>query len=406
MPETENTFTLEQFSAALFEWMACINPGIAEMELYEFRYALDNIAPAAGWASVEVVTQGQIEELIRQERFYRSIQLRPVQNHQIVLDPQIVQLTQALFAGLVAGLYPPEWVKQLFYFDIRGFYFLARTSYYSQAILDHFGGIPYHRFQPTQQRFEKQQEIGYREFGNANKEVDQAFIATVQRIIRAHGVPILLTLAGPSAAGKTEIVKRLRCALEQEGKSITTIEMDNFFKDRAFRDGKGLNKDVIHFELFRQNMRAIRSGHRISIPQYDFVHATSSHDLESKLKPGRAPLEIEPSDIIFLEGNFPFHLEEIADLIDIKIMYLTDDPIRLKRKWKRDVDYRKKYNPNYLCNRFFQIQFLRAKEVYRPLMEVCDVLVDTSAAALWVAPETATAIAIPADIPGDNPIVF
>ncbi len=100
-------------------------------------------------------------------------------------------------------------------------------------------------------------------------------------------------------------------------------------------------------------------------------------------------MEIEPADIILLEGNFPFHLPEIAHLAGIKIVYLTDDPIRLKRKWKRDIDYRKKYDPVYLCNRYFRTQFLRAAEVYLPLMEVSDVVVDTTAAALWVKPEIA-----------------
>ena len=62
-----------------------------------------------------------------------------------------------------------------------------------------------------------------------------------------------------------------------------------------------------------------------------------------------------------MEGNFPFHIDEIARLIGIKIVYLTDDPIRLKRKWKRDIDYRKKYDPAYFRNRFFRTQFLQGR---------------------------------------------
>jgi uridine kinase len=90
-----------------------------------------------------------------------------------------------------------------------------------------------------------------------------------------------------------------------------------------------------------------------------------------------------------MEGNFPFHIEEIARLIGIKVVYLTDDPIRLKRKWKRDIDYRKKYDPAYFRNRFFRTQFLRAEDIYRPLIQVCDIVVDTSGAALWVVPQIA-----------------
>ena len=90
-----------------------------------------------------------------------------------------------------------------------------------------------------------------------------------------------------------------------------------------------------------------------------------------------------------MEGNFPFHMDELSNLIGIKAVYLTDDPIRLKRKWKRDIDYRKKYDPAYFRNRFFRTQFLRAEECYLPLMKVCDIVVDTTGAALWATPQIA-----------------
>jgi uridine kinase len=147
-----------------------------------------------------------------------------------------------------------------------------------------------------------------------------------------------------------------------------------------------MGRDTVHFDLFIQSLKDIRVGKKIAIPRYDFVKATSSHDLQGRLRKGSTPIEVAPADIIFLEGNFPFHMAELADLISLKVVYLTDDPIRLKRKWKRDVDYRKKYDPAYLMNRFFQTQFMRAEDCYNPLMEVCDMVVDTTEAALWVVP--------------------
>ena len=99
------------------------------------------------------------------------------------------------------------------------------------------------------------------------------------------------------------------------------------------------------------------------------------------------PIEIEPADIIFIEGNFPFLLEEVVHLIGIKVVYLTDDAVRMKRKWKRDMDYRKKYELNYFRNRYFKDQFIMAQIAYLPQIEVCDMTVDTSGAALWASPE-------------------
>jgi hypothetical protein len=55
----------------------------------------------------------------------------------------------------------------------------------------------------------------------------------------------------------------------------------------------------------------------------------------------------------------------------------------MKRKWRRDIDYRKKYEPTYFRNRFFKEQFIMAQIAYIPQMQVCDMLVDTTGAALW-----------------------
>jgi uridine kinase len=388
-----STLRPDLFSEILYEKMKRINVGIDELELYEFRYALHNLYLVnGGWASVELDEKEEIERLVNSSDFYSGIQLKPRVNDRIVLDGNIVRLTNMLFVGLVTEKYAEEWVRAHFYFDIRGFYFLHRTVYFTDTVVAHLGDRPFRSFEQRQKRFERYQDVGYREFREANAEVDQLFIESVERLIAAKGAPILLAIAGPTAAGKTEIVERLRQSFEQAGERVTSIELDNFLTDRDQREEKGihsLGKQAIHFELFRQSLEDISRGRRITIPRYDFVYGTSSHDLDGNLKAGCAPLEIEPADIIFIEGNFPFLLKEIVHLIGIKVVYLTDDAIRLKRKWKRDIDYRKKYEPTYFRNRFFKDQFLMAQKCYLPQMEVCDMVVDTTGAAIWATPEIA-----------------
>ena len=374
------------FSKDLFARMHQIHPGITELEWYEFDYALDNLTPPSGWNAVPVLKREEISNRISQVDFFKNIQLKPVRENRIVLDEKIASLTQTLFKGLVEGIYSPEWINSLFYFDIRSFLFFVRTRYDSPEITAHFGGKPFLEFEKRQKELDACQDVGFREFASANREVDQAFIGILEKLIRISGTPFLLSIAGPSGAGKTEIVDRLRSTLSCSGKTITSIEMDNFYKDGEFRDGKVLDQNVIHFNLFRQSLQQILEGKPVSIPRYNFLTTTSSHDLEGNLRSGETPLLIEPADIIFLEGNFPFHLPEIAKRIGVKIVYLTDDPVRLKRKWRRDIDYRKKYDQVYFCNRYFRTQFLRAQEVYRPLLEVCDMLVDTTSAAIWITP--------------------
>jgi uridine kinase len=378
------------FSEALFEKMKQINPGISDMELYEFSYGLNDLIPEKGWGSVILDRKEEIEGRLNRRDFYAGIQIKSKVGDRIMLDKQIVRLAQMLFVGLISGEFEQEWIKTHFYFDIRGFYFLHRTLYFTDKVLAHFGEKPFKRFEQKQKVFEWRQDVGYKEFREANAEVDALFIESVMKIIAIRGTPILVAIAGPTAAGKTEIVERLRVAFKQAGKQVASIELDNFFTDREHREAKGIDsegKQAVHFELLKQSLEDITHGKKISIPRYDTVFATSSHDLDGKLKPGGIPIEIEPADIIFIEGNFPFLLPEIVHLIGIKVVYLTDDPVRLKRKWKRDIDYRKKYDPTYLRNRFFKDQFIMAEFAYLPQMEVCDLTVDTTGAALWVAPE-------------------
>jgi uridine kinase len=390
---TLNPFDPSVFSEFLYKKMKRINAGIEDLELYEFRYGLNNLYPEnGGWESVALDARAEIEERIQSSEFYTGIQIKPRVGDQIVLDETIVRLTNMLFVGLVTGVYPEEWVTAHFYFDVRGFFFLTRMIYFTDAVLAHLGCRPFLSFEPKQRNLECHQELGYKEFKAANTEVDQALITSVGKLIAAKGTPIVLAIAGGTAAGKTEIVARLHRSFEQAGRQVTAIEMDNFLTDRDQREQKGihtLGREAIHLDLLMQGLQAITQGHRITIPRYDFIDGTSSHDLDGALKPGRVPIDLEPAEIIFIEGNFPFLLDEIAPLIGIKVVYLTDDAIRLKRKWRRDIDYRKKYVPNYFLNRFFRNQPLMAAKCYRPQMQVCDLVVDTTGAAIWATPETA-----------------
>ena len=363
-----------------------VNPGISELEFYEFQYALKNLQPAEGWETILPEPMETLLEKIARPEFFANIQLKPRNGDQVVLDETITALTRQLFVGLVEELYPADWVNQHFYFDVRSFVFLVRTIYLTAPIRQRFGGLPYRNFEAKQALLDKEFEIGYKEFAQANQEIDSAFIEVVRSWISARDTPLLLTIVGPTASGKSEITMRLLDSLRLAGFSCGAVEMDNFYKDRVYRDGRPMTSEVIHYPLFIESINALLQGEAADIPCYDFIQATSSHDLDGNLRPGQSTQTIQPADIIILEGNFPFHIPEIARLIDLKIVYFAEDPIRLKRKWKRDVDFRKKYDPNYLVNRYFRTQSQRNQEIYQPMMQCCDIIVDTTNAQLWLHP--------------------
>ncbi len=385
-----------RFPAQIFEIMKKVNPAVEDLEAYEFEYGLNNLLPAEGWQSVPVEDKAEIESRVNSRAFYDSIQIKPRAGDRIVLDEQITQLAQTLFGGLVSGAYTVEWVRSNFYFDVRGFYFLHRTQYFTEAVKAHLGGKPYRQFERRQAAFERLPELGYKAFREANAELDGCFFDSVRLMIASRGTPLIIAIAGPTAAGKTEIVERLHAYFRKTGQKTTSIELDNFLTDREYREEKGIftqGKRALHFELLLQSLHDLLAGRSTCTPRYDFIYATSSHDLSGRLKPDGVPVEIEPADIIFIEGNFPFLIPEVASLIGVKAVYLTDDPIRMKRKWRRDIDLRKKYEPTYFRNRYFKEQFIMAEIAYRPQLELCDLAVDTTGAALWATPHAAAMLA-------------
>ncbi len=231
----------DALSALLYQKLKALNPGIKDLEPYEFRYGLNNLTPSDGWAAVALDPMDVIEERMNDRAFYNSIQIRHKVDERIVLDEKILRLSRMLLVGLATGKYPLEWVQQHFYFDVRGFYFLHRTVYFTDAVLAHFDHQPFMQFEPKQKRFEQVQDLGYKAFKQANAHIDRAFIQCVKKLVTLRGTPVVLAIAGPTAAGKTEIVDRLREALAGDGKSVTSIELDNFLTDRDEREAKGIH---------------------------------------------------------------------------------------------------------------------------------------------------------------------
>jgi uridine kinase len=81
-----------------------------------------------------------------------------------------------------------------------------------------------------------------------------------RKLTERKGLPVLIAIAGQTAAGKTEIVSRLYVRFESSGKRVTSIEMDNFFTDRDYREEHGIDSrgmEALHYALFKQALTDI-----------------------------------------------------------------------------------------------------------------------------------------------------
>jgi hypothetical protein len=76
---------INEFSKTLYARLQQVCPGVGDMELYEFRYALEALTPQSGWGAVSPVPMSEIEKMVSDIRFYESIQLKPYKGNRMVM---------------------------------------------------------------------------------------------------------------------------------------------------------------------------------------------------------------------------------------------------------------------------------------------------------------------------------
>jgi hypothetical protein len=139
---------------------------------------------------------------------------------------------------LVDGSYSPEWINSLFYFDVRGFLFFVATSYFSAKTIAHFGG-------KLSLSLKNDRRIGclpgYRiqgEFAICQPRDRSSLHRIIEKLINISGTPFLLTIAGPSGAGKPRSLDRLRQTLTELAKRSPLLRWIIFIRTVNFGTAK------------------------------------------------------------------------------------------------------------------------------------------------------------------------
>jgi len=143
--------------------------------------------------------------------------------------------------------------------------------------------------------------------------------------------PCILGVAGGTGSGKTTVVRSI---LEAAGEDrIALIEQDSYYRDVDWRSEADLlqhNFDhpaAIDNDLLVAHLAALKAGHPVEVPIYDFVR----HRRTSRTR------RVLPLPVILLEGILIFAEPALRELLDFKIYVDTDADLRLIRRLGRDI---------------------------------------------------------------------
>lgn len=142
--------------------------------------------------------------------------------------------------------------------------------------------------------------------------------------------PVMLAIAGDSAAGKTTLARGLVDAL---GDRATSICVDDYHRfDRQERKNvpfTPLHPDCNYVEIMEQHLQLLATGQPVLKPVYD--HSTGEL---------ARPELIEPREFLIAEGLLPLHSKLSRACFDITVF--LDPPEEVRREWKvrRDTTQR------------------------------------------------------------------
>jgi uridine kinase len=146
--------------------------------------------------------------------------------------------------------------------------------------------------------------------------------------------PIVIGVAGGSGSGKTTVVSRITDALG--GEHVSVLEHDRYYRDRndlRLEERAALNydhPDSLETDLLVRHIQALRQGHNVEAPVYDFARHTRTAATET----------ISPARAIIIEGILIYTDAPLRALMDVKVFVDTDADTRFIRRLQRDTSAR------------------------------------------------------------------
>ncbi|MCF0259947.1 MAG: uridine kinase [Erysipelotrichaceae bacterium] len=142
--------------------------------------------------------------------------------------------------------------------------------------------------------------------------------------------PYIIGIAGGSGSGKSTFAAHLKDSFAGD---VVLIHCDNYYQphdDISLEERALLNYDApesIDFDLMARQLESLKNNEAIDSPLYDFAAHTRSDEV----------LHLEPAPVIIVDGILLFAVDELNDLMDLKIFVEADADERILRRTRRDV---------------------------------------------------------------------
>lgn len=146
--------------------------------------------------------------------------------------------------------------------------------------------------------------------------------------------PVVIGIAGGSCSGKTSVTRAIYDVFRDH--SVVVIEQDYYYKDQShmtFDERLLTNYDhplAFDTDLLIEHVNSLLDYQAVKKPVYDYVQHTRSQDV----------IDVEPKDVIIVEGILVLEDERLRDLMDIKLFVDTDSDLRIIRRIQRDIKER------------------------------------------------------------------
>ncbi len=142
----------------------------------------------------------------------------------------------------------------------------------------------------------------------------------------------LIGITGGSGSGKSTVVRKIT----EAHKDSVCIPQDNYYKSASFVSNDNITAynfdrpDAFDMDLMLENLRDLKEGKAINMPQYDFVHHRRKEET----------IRVEPKKIIIVDGLMVLYDSRIRELLDLKLYVDTPADVRFVRRLQRDIKER------------------------------------------------------------------